>query len=63
MIQVLRHKEWSDITAFGRTLVAIYAGVGNTAELVWEKVRCCFSKGYWLNDLPWLDGEPWLNEP
>lgn len=61
MISFKGHTQYSDIVFGGKHLVAIYAGIANAAELIWEKIRCCFSKGYWINELPWLNDEPWIN--
>lgn len=40
-----------------KTIAAIYKG----ALLVWEAVRSCFGKGYWINELPWDNEEGWTN--
>lgn len=30
-------------------------------RLVWEAIRSCFGKGYWLNDKPWKNDDVWKN--
>lgn len=37
--------------AFGR----IYKG----AQLVWEAVRSCFGKGWWIPSKPWISNDVW----
>ena len=51
-------KEITAVTAFGKVITAIYAGV----KLVWQAVRSCFGAGHWRNDKPWLNDEAWRNE-
>ena len=34
--------------------------------LVWEQaaqddVRSCFGSGYWINNLPWMNDDAWVN--
>lgn len=41
---------------YGSTAVGtIYYG----ARLVWEAVKSCFGKGYWIENKPWLDRDSW----
>lgn len=43
---------------FGKKVVtAIYKG----AKLVWEAIRSCFGKGYWINAYPWDNEDAWEN--
>ena len=37
---------------------AVYHG----AQLVWQAIRSCFGKGWWVSDKPWLSGDNWKNE-
>lgn len=59
MIKYFGHKEFSDITAFGKPLVAIYAGVGGATKLIWERVKSCYGRGIWIQEKPWLDNDTW----
>lgn len=36
---------------------AIYYG----ATLIWQALRSCFGKGYWRNNMPWINKESWRN--
>lgn len=38
-----------------KTISAVYYG----AKLVWEAIRSCFGKGYWIEGKPWVDSDPW----
>lgn len=42
-----------------RKIGAIYKG----AQLMWlsvyNAIRSCFGSGTWLQDKPWLNGDPW----
>ena len=49
--------ETSGIFCDAMIITAVYEG----ARLVWEAVKCCFSKGYWINAQPWKNNEPWKN--
>lgn len=50
-------KEITAVTAYGKTITAIYAG----SRIVWQAIRSCFGSGWWKNDKPWLNNEGWLN--
>lgn len=41
----------------GKALSVIYYG----AMVVWQAIRSCFGKGYWINDRPWDNGDKWKN--
>lgn len=40
-----------------RGIAVVY---GNN-RLVWQAVRSCFGRGYWINDKPWINPDPWKN--
>lgn len=33
----------------------VYRKIPNTLLLIWEAVRSCFGKGFWIDDKPWSD--------
>lgn len=45
----------------GSTLSATAAYRGS--RLFWEPANCCFSKGMWLDPLPWINEFGWKNTP
>lgn len=53
----LNNKEISAIHVAGRTIGAVYKGL----QLVWQAVRSCFGKGWWINDKPWDNNDSWRN--
>ncbi len=40
-----------------RHLAAIYQG----SKLIWQYIRSCFGRGYWINDKPWSNDNGWSN--
>lgn len=51
------NKEITGIHALGRVIVTLRVGT----MLLWESVRSCFGKGFWINDKPWRDDNGWKN--
>lgn len=54
----VRNKEITATYIRGKAVTAIYKG----AVMVWEAVRSCFGRGYWIDPNPWVDEEGWRNE-
>lgn len=50
-------KEVTAVNLGNRTITAVYKG----ARLVWEAIRSCFGKGFWVNSYPWDNGDKWTN--
>lgn len=40
-----------------RVISAVYRGV----RLVWELIKSCFGKGYWINKAPYVNTDGWKN--
>ena len=40
-----------------RNIAAVYKGV----QLIWQYIRSCFGRGYWINDKAWKDDNGWKN--
>jgi hypothetical protein len=40
-----------------KAVAAIYKG----ARLVWEAIRSCFGKGFWIQNYPWNNSDGWKN--
>lgn len=49
-----------DISAIGIAQKAINI-VCIASRIVWQSVRSCFGKGYWINDKPWSNTDGWMN--
>ncbi len=40
-----------------RIIAAVYKG----AKLLWQYIKSCFGRGYWINDKMWSDKDGWAN--
>ena len=45
----------SGIYVSGKSIKSIYRGT----LLLWEAVRSCFGKGFWLSEKPWSNDDAW----
>lgn len=51
----------------GKEITEIHRGTLSFSEvyygkyLVWQAVRSCYGKGYWINEKPWLNDDAWKN--
>ena len=52
---VIQCKTISAIVKNKRQIAVIY----KDGRKVWEAIRSCFGKGYWINRKPWLDSDAW----
>ena len=52
-----KKKEITSINHGSRVIAAIYSGT----RLVWEAIRSCFGKGFWVNSLFWDNRDGWKN--
>ena len=50
-------KEIAAIFVNGRPIAEIY----KNSVLLWQSVRSCFGKGFWLNVKPWDNKDAWKN--
>lgn len=50
-------KEIAEIHYGGKAITTVYKG----AKVVWEAIRSCFGKGYWINGYPWDNKDAWKN--
>lgn len=32
------------------------------ATLIYQAIRSCFGRGYWINDRAWINNESWRNK-
>lgn len=39
------------------------SSIRRKSELIWEAIKSCFGKGYWINDYPWNNTDAWNNKP
>lgn len=57
MAGFFKDKEFDAVYYGERAIAAIYHG----AKLVWEAIRSCFGKGFWVNAYPWNSEDAWKN--
>lgn len=50
-------KEFGSIRYGTRTIMSIYKG----ARVIWEGIKSCFGKGFWINDKEWNNEDGWKN--
>lgn len=53
----LKDKEITSVNHGNKAIAAIYKGT----KLIWEAIRSCFGKGFWINTHPWNNGDSWKN--
>lgn len=51
----VKNKEITSINAKNKVITSVYKGV----QLVWEAIRSCFGKGYWINNYQWSNEDAW----
>ena len=50
-------KELTEINLGKKNIIEIYLG----KYLMWQAIRSCFGKGYWIPNLPWINTDIWKN--
>lgn len=53
----INNKEISGVHIRNKAITAIYKGT----VLVWEAIKSCFGKGYWINRYGWSNKDGWRN--
>ena len=51
-------KEPYEIHYLGKNIVSVFMNL----KEVWTAFLSCFGRGYWINELPWVDTDAWKNE-
>lgn len=52
-----KDKEITSVNYGTRPIAIIYRG----ARMVWQAIRSCFGKGFWINSYPWDNKDAWKN--
>lgn len=52
-----KDREVSQIPYGTRFIGAVYYG----SRLVWQAIRSCYGKGYWVSSAPWSNTDSWKN--
>jgi hypothetical protein len=55
---IRNHKEIIEIYRGKTPIEEMYRG----KVLVFQIIRSCYGKGYWINDAPFLNDDAWANE-
>lgn len=53
----LKEKEITAVSFGNKVITAVYKGT----KLVWEAIRSCFGKGFWINTYSWDNEDSWKN--
>ncbi len=57
MALYVENKQITTIYRGKRHIASIYEG----HKLIWQYIRSCFGRGYWISDKPWSDTDGWKN--
>lgn len=52
-----KQKSVTAIIRDNKYIAAVYKGT----QLLWQYIRSCFGRGYWINDKPWSNDNGWAN--
>ncbi len=52
-------KELSGVFKGNVVVSAVYQGV----VVIWQAIKSCFGKGFWINAAPWVNNDGWKNTP
>lgn len=55
-------REIIDIHHNGHNIIQVWRYIANAWRIVWEAIRSCFSRGFWINEQPWNNADGWKNE-
>lgn len=50
-------KEVTGIYRGQKIVSAVYKGT----RLIWQYIKSCFGRGYWINDKEWSNRDAWAN--
>jgi len=50
-------KEIGSVFRISKSIAVVY----HAGKVVWQAIRSCFGRGYWVNDVPWNNDEAWNN--
>lgn len=53
----IKDKEITSIKAKNKNITFIYKG----SQLIWEEIRSCYGKSYYINNYPWSNEDGWKN--
>ena len=51
------HRRVVTIIKENKYIASVYQG----SRLIWQYIRSCFGRGYWINEKPWSNTDGWKN--
>lgn len=54
-------KETVAIHRKGHSTMEVWRFIGGAWRSVWQYIRSCFGKGFWVNGMPWRNTDGWKN--
>lgn len=57
MALYVENKQINTIYKGNNTIQAVYHGL----KLIWQYIKSCFGRGYWINEKQWSDTDAWAN--
>lgn len=45
----------------GNPCIIIYKVISGVVYTLWEYIRSCFGRGFWVNDKSWDNYDGWMN--
>lgn len=58
---VRNNRDVNGIYRYGRTTTEVWKFIDGAWRNVWQAIRSCFGRGFWLNDKPWSNKDVWKN--
>lgn len=58
---IRKKKEIISIHRHGNTVIEVRKFINGSWRSVWQYVRSCFGRGFWVNDKPWSNKDYWKN--
>lgn len=53
--------EITSIHRQGKDIQEVWKFIDGAWRNVWQAIRSCFGRGFWLNDKPWSNKDVWKN--
>ena len=58
------NRKGRDVTGIhrkGHTTTEVVKFIGGAWRSVWQYIRSCFGRGFWVNEKPWSNKDFWKN--
>ena len=54
-------RETTGIHRNGHDFIEVWEFIKGSWRMVWELIRSCFGRGFWVNEQPWNNEDGWKN--